>query len=97
MSIVRKLERPARGPPTTPIVLLCLLAVPFGLRPVAPAFAAIRRTLLLQSETVQAATIVGVVLAEAIALYVGYGALAVAADPAIRALLADDSVWNSSD
>lgn len=84
-------------PSTTHVVLVSILAVSFGVLLAAPASSAVRDTLTGRSGTVQAVAIVGVVLAEAIVLYVGYGALVAVVEPSIRELLGGDSAWNSSD
>uniref|UniRef100_UPI00300F742B DUF7512 family protein n=1 Tax=Halalkalicoccus salilacus TaxID=3117459 RepID=UPI00300F742B len=59
------------------IILLSMLVVPLSVLLVAPVF----------SESGQAVATVGYVLAEALVLYVGYGALARIASPAARELL----------
>ncbi|WP_339106176.1 hypothetical protein [Haloterrigena salinisoli] len=63
--------------PTGWIVLMSLLAVSLSILLVAPVF----------GESEQAAATVGFVLAEALVLYVGYGALARVASPAARKIL----------
>ena len=59
------------------IVLLCILVVPLSVLLIAPVF----------SESGQAVATVGYVLAEALMLYAGYGALTRIASPATREIL----------
>lgn len=88
--------RTPRRPPTTHVVLVSVPSVPFGVLLVIPVFPVIRDMLAVQSGTVQAVAIVGIVLAEAIGLYVGYGALTAIVKPSIRELLGGDPTWKSS-
>lgn len=86
-----------RRPPTARVVLVSILGVAVGVLLVAAAVPVIRDTLTVSGGTIQALAIVGVVLAEAIALYVCYGALIAIVEPSIRELLGGDTAWNSSD
>ncbi|WP_433633117.1 DUF7512 family protein [Halomicrococcus sp. NG-SE-24] len=86
-----------RRPPTARIVFVSTLAVSLGVLLAAPAFPVIRDTLTVQSDTVQALAMVGVVLGEAIVLYVCYGALIAIVEPSIRELVGGDVTWNSSE
>ncbi|WP_226007492.1 DUF7512 family protein [Natrinema salinisoli] len=96
-----ELERETIGAPRRPstarVVFVSSLWVSVGVLLVAAAIPLTRDTLPVQSGTVQAMTVVGVVLAEAIVLHVGYGALVAFVEPPIRELLDGDSAWNSSD
>lgn len=96
-----KLESETTGAPRRPstarVAFVGLLGVSVGVLLVAAAVPVVRDTRPVSGGTVQAMTIVGVVLAEAIALHVGYGALAAIVGPSIRELLGGDSAWNSSD
>nr|WP_312908305.1 hypothetical protein [Natronosalvus caseinilyticus] len=84
-------------PSTARVVFVSILGVSVGVLLVAATFPVIRDTYTVPSGTVQALTVVGLVLAEAIVLYVGYGALVAIVKPSIRELLGGDSAWNSSD
>lgn len=86
-----------RRPSTARVVFVSIFGVSVSVLLVAAAVAAIRDMQTAPSGTVQGLTIVGFVLAEAIALHVGYGALAAIVEPSIRELSGGDSAWNSSD
>ncbi|UTF52621.1 hypothetical protein NGM29_12605 [Natronosalvus rutilus] len=82
---------------TVRVVFVSIPWILIGILLVAAAVPVIRDTHTVPSGTVQAMTIVGVVFAEVIVLYVGYGALVAIVEPSIRDLLGGDSAWNSSD
>ncbi len=68
------------GLPTVQVILVSLMVALLGALLVAPSF----------GESGQAVATVGLVLAEAITLYVGYGALMRVASPAVCELLVSD-------
>ncbi|MFC6718373.1 hypothetical protein ACFQGT_12085 [Natrialbaceae archaeon GCM10025810] len=88
---MRDLERETGGVPRRPPIASVVLAVSLGVLLVAAAVPVVHRPLPVPSGTLPALAIVGVVLAESLALYVGYGALAALLEPSIRELLGGDS------
>lgn len=65
---------------TTKVVLVSMMMAPLGILLIAPVL----------GESGQAAVTVGLVLAEAMTLYVGYGALTRVSSPLVRELLVSD-------